>query len=174
MRTQSTKLFILNISLLLLFPIAAQLQTRAFFSVSASGTFSTGAVSNTQAYNFNNSNNCLVIKSGLSMNLGTSGLEKFVMTCTFKNHNEDIELKLYPNPLSTRGHLISASMLGNEPQLRFSIIDNSGRVMMSFQRTSLQLAGGIEFDAQQLIKGNYFLKIDGVRFHRVIQFLKLN
>lgn len=171
---KSPRNYIVKFCILLLLPVSARLQSRPFFTISSTGTFSSGAVSNSQPYSFNNSNDCLFVKSGLSLNMGKNGTQKFVMSCTFKNNNDDVVIKLYPNPLSSRGQLISASMLGNEPKLRISIVDNSGKIMMSFQHTSLQLVGGIEINAQKLTTGNYFLKIDGIRFHRVIQFLKLN
>lgn len=149
-------------------------QERLFYSVSTTGRLSTGWSTSSLPVQFNKSNDCLQLNSGMVVYAGTRGTQSFVMTCRAVNNDSAIELAFFPNPTSSYSRLLSSSLLRNEQQLNISVIDVKGRVVIQQFRTAIDLFTGIIIDVQTLIPGSYFLHVKGRFYNEVIPFIKMN
>lgn len=149
-------------------------QERLFYSVSTTGRLSTGWSTSSLPVQFNKSNDCLQLNSGMVVYAGTRGTQSFVMTCRAVNNDSAIALAFFPNPTSSYSRLLSSSLLRNEQQLNISVIDVKGRVVIQQFRTAIDLFTGIIIDVQTLIPGSYFLHVKGRFYNEVIPFIKMN
>jgi hypothetical protein len=142
--------------------------------ISATGKLSDGASIMSLAVSFNKKSACLKLNTGLSLYQGERGDGAFVMACRANSELPAIEIKLFPNPVSTYGKLMSMALLGQERQLAVSVFDASGRALFQLQKTAEQLFNGLSIDMSGLAAGSYFLRVDGKSVHRVIPFIKIN
>jgi hypothetical protein len=159
---------------LLLLPVIISAQERLFYSVSATGRLSSGYSTSSLPVQFNKSNDCLQINSGMAVYTGTRGSQAFVMACRSSTNEPVIQLTLFPNPATTISKLISSALLRNEQSLTIAVIDVQGRVLFQLNRSPDQLLTGVSIDVQRLSAGSYFLKINGRSFYQVIPFIKMN
>lgn len=166
------RLFFLLIFCMMTLFVSAQ--ERLFYSVSTTGRLSTGWSTSSLPVQFNKSNDCLQLNSGMVVYAGTRGTQSFVMTCRAVNNDSEIELAFFPNPTSSYSRLLSSSLLRNEQQLNISVIDVKGRVVIQQFRTAIDLFTGIIIDVQTLIPGSYFLHVKGRFYNEVIPFIKMN
>ncbi|MFM8758474.1 MAG: T9SS type A sorting domain-containing protein [Methylophilaceae bacterium] len=159
---------------IIVFPILVSAQERLFFTVSATGRLSSGWSTSSLPVQFNKSNDCIQLNSGMAVYAGVRGSQPFVMTCRSANNEPVIQLTLFPNPASSISKLISSALLSHEQSLNIAVIDVQGRVLFQISRTPDQLLSGISVDVQRLPAGSYYLRVDGRAFHQVIPFIKMN
>jgi Secretion system C-terminal sorting domain len=159
---------------LLLMPATAWLQSRSVARFSATGKLSSGAPTMSLTVSFNKNSGCLKLNTGLALYHGERRDGAFVLACATSAEAPVINIKFFPNPVSTYGKLISMTLLAQERQLAVSVLDATGRVLMQLQHTDEQIYNGLTIEMSGLPAGSYFLRVDGKTVHRVISFIKTN
>jgi hypothetical protein len=160
--------------LFLLISVFASAQERLFYTVSSTGRLSSGWSTSSLPVQFNKSNDCIRLNSGMAVYAGTRGSQPFVMACRTVNNEPLIQLTLFPNPATAFSKLVSSALLSNEQVLNIAVIDGQGRVVLQLTRSPDQLLSGVTIDVQRLSAGSYFLRVNGRVFHQVIPFIKMN
>lgn len=159
-------------ALLVLIHISAQ--ERIFFSVSATGRLSSGWSTSSLPIQINKSTDCIKLNSGIAVHAGSRGSQSFIVTCRTMNNEPNIQLTLFPNPVTMLAKLISSALLRTEQYLFISVLDMQGRMLFQIKKSPDQLLAGIDIDVQRLPAGSYFLRVDGQVFHQIISFIKMN
>lgn len=160
--------------LALLVSIHISAQERIFYTVSTTGRLSSGWSTCSLPIQFNRSNECIKLNSGIVVHAGSRGLQSFIMTCRTTNNEPIIQLTLFPNPATMLAKLISSALLRNEQYLIISVLDSQGKMFFQLKKSPDQLLAGIDIDVQHLPAGSYFLRVDGQVFHQAIPFIKMN
>jgi hypothetical protein len=158
----------------LLWPLFTRAQEPQFFTVSATGSLSNGGYTSSLPIQFNATNDCLKLNSGLVVYAGLKGSQVFIISCRSVTTEPGIKLTLFPNPATAVSRLVSSLLLRSEQQLLISVLDAKGRVVLQFNKTADQLFAGTDIDVQPLAAGSYFMRVDGRVYHQVIPFIKTN
>jgi hypothetical protein len=83
---------------------------------------------------------------------------------------KDMQAALFPNP--TRGEL-TLSLSGLNEGMRLEIFSESGQLLFSQRLEAMNQAQEIKLNVGNLVNGIYFLRIAGIKYQKVLRFVKV-
>lgn len=149
-------------------------QSGSFYGVSVVGSFSQGMHASSLVQSFNKRTECLQLNTGLYLYYGVKGNSRFELNCQTGSIVTPVDIRLFPNPVRNYVRLEGSGISENDQNLSLSLYDAAGKRLWEQVITVSQLIAGTSFFWGWLQSGNYYLRVDGEKLHRVIPFIKLN
>lgn len=84
--------------------------------------------------------------------------------------NQDVAMRIFPNPFTDRVGI--SYMSENNHKAVFTIMDASGRVVLSREVIATDGPQGMQWDVSELARGIYFIKMNGNGVDRTIKMIK--
>jgi hypothetical protein len=141
------------------------------FIVSSVGTYA-NASSISSPTHFTSSNTCIDVQTGIAVLKGYRSNGLFVLNCTIDWTQNNLGIKLYPNPVGMNSKL----RLTNTPSLTaiFTVYiwTEEGKLIRTQKESGYNLYQGVHMDLSQLQAGGYILKIVSDHFTDAIKFIK--
>lgn len=149
-------------------------QSMSFSRVGSVGAFSDRGYVASLAISFNKVAECVKLNTGVSLFGSSIGQREFFVSCAPSSVDEYLDFTLYPNPVVNYTRLVAAGTVSSLNQYLLAIIDATGRLVWKEKVTASDLRSGHILKIAHFSAGNYFLRVEGSGFSRVIPFVKVH
>jgi hypothetical protein len=148
-------------------------QSISFSRVGSIGQLPNGVYAASLATSFNNNVDCIKLNTGVTLFNGLLGRNEFLAACKSVIPNEELQFKLFPNPVVNNARLVASGIPSSAQTISVGVVDASGRLMMKLQLDAQILRTGYAINMSNLFSGNYFLRIHVGDLNHVIPFVKV-
>jgi hypothetical protein len=165
--------FILYMLILLSSLTSSKGQSISFSRVGVIGQLPTGGYASSLATSFNNAVDCIKLNTGVTLFSGLFGGNEFYDACKPILSNELLGFSLFPNPVVNYTRLVASGIPVSLHTISIVIVDALGRTILKTKIDPRVLRTGYVVNASSYLSGNYFLRVHGDGFSRVIPFVKV-
>ena len=125
------------------------------------------------ASSFNNSVDCIKLNTGVSLFGSILNRNEFSAACRTSISEGALEFNLFPNPVVNYTRLVAYGLSPSANSITIVIVDALGRTFLKEQLAPRVLIAGYSMHLSRLMSGNYFIRVYGDGFSRVIPLVKV-